>query len=293
MLVAICATAADKPQIENAKVETHAFSGSLAAQLKGLGGGPLWAGYAEPMVPGRGDMCWQDGNGDWEPHHADGVPVRLEGPTTMVVLLRVENGSVERLKVTSADCRLDGGGLPFHWIDNVPASASAEWLGSQANATTGQTDRWVYPLSLQAGSEAARELKSLATAGKTEHIRQQAVLFLSSSKAPGSMDTVLEVARKDASPKVRGRALFWIARKVDPARAESELRRAIKEDAEKSVRDQAVSALRDIPEGRGIPALIEMARREPDATLRKRAMTALEQSKDPRALEFFAEVLKN
>jgi HEAT repeat protein len=46
-----------------------------------------------------------------------------------------------------------------------------------------------------------------------------------------------------------------------------------------------------MPDGEGVPKLIEVARTNRNAEVRKKAIFWLGQSKDPRALAFFEEVL--
>ncbi|MDE3197169.1 MAG: hypothetical protein KGN84_12540, partial [Acidobacteriota bacterium] len=71
-LLSAASLAAQQPQVENAKVESHALSGSLQAELARHGAGPFWAAWAEPEIPGRhGDMCWSSvNNGVYEDGHA-------------------------------------------------------------------------------------------------------------------------------------------------------------------------------------------------------------------------------
>ena len=113
-----------QPAVENAKLETRPFTGNLDGQLRQLGTGPFWAAYAEPMIPGRrGSMCWNNQD--------ENAPLRLEGPTTLVVLIRVENTQVDQLRTVSLDCRLDGGGLPLR---RSPMSSSAASTGPRATS---------------------------------------------------------------------------------------------------------------------------------------------------------------
>ena len=49
---------------------------------------------------------------------------------------------------------------------------------------------------------------------------------------------------------------------------------------------------KEMPKDEGIPMLITVARTHSNPAVRKQAMFWLGQSKDPRALEFFAEILK-
>ena len=43
-------------------------------------------------------------------------PIRLEGPETMVVLYRVEEKAVQRIRIFSPDCELDAGGA-IQWLE--------------------------------------------------------------------------------------------------------------------------------------------------------------------------------
>ena len=47
-----------------------------------------------------------------------------------------------------------------------------------------------------------------------------------------------------------------------------------------------------MPKEEGVPLLINVARNNPNPAVRKQAMFWLGQSKDPRALKFFEEILK-
>ena len=55
---------------------------------------------------------------------------------------------------------------------------------------------------------------------------------------------------------------------------------------------RAVSALRELPNGDGIPLLIQLAKTSRDPEVRKQAMSSLGQSRDQRAVAFFEDVLK-
>jgi len=57
------------------------------------------------------------------------------------------------------------------------------------------------------------------------------------------------------------------------------------------IRKKAVFALSQLPKDEGVPKLIEVARSHRDAAVRKQAIFWLGQSRDPRALAFFEQVL--
>jgi HEAT repeat protein len=57
------------------------------------------------------------------------------------------------------------------------------------------------------------------------------------------------------------------------------------------VKRRAISALQHLPNGEGIPLLIQLAKTSRNAEVRKEAMSSLGQSRDHRAIAFFEEVL--
>ncbi len=312
--------AAQQPSVENAKIETRPFAGSLASQFAQLGAGPFWVAYAEPMIPGRhGDMCCAD---DGCRGYTSGAPVRLEGQTSLVVLVRIAAGLVDQIRVVSPDCKLDAGGLPFFWINNVPPDASVAWLKTQINGQ--HPDRSIFAISMHDGPAADRALGELTAATQPERVREktafwlgtsrgvngvealkrmlandpsdrvreQVVFALSQSKDPAGIQTVIETARNDKSAHVREKALFWLAQKAGNKQAAEVINNAVANDADRRVREQAVFALKQLPAEQGIPLLIGVAKNNPDPGVRKKAMFWLGQSNDPRAIEFFAQVLK-
>jgi HEAT repeat protein len=66
----------------------------------------------------------------------------------------------------------------------------------------------------------------------------------------------------------------------------------IANDADAHVRQRAVSALSSVAEGAGIPVLIQLAKTTKDSAVRKQAMNSLQQSRDPRAVSFFEDILR-
>jgi hypothetical protein len=92
--------------------------------------------------------------------------------------------------------------------------------------------------------------------------------------------------------ETRRQAVFWLGQAAGKAatRGLDSIARDDRGDLE--VRKQAVFALSQRPTDEGVPALIHIARTNPDAELRKSALFWLGQSEDPRALELFEELLQ-
>ncbi len=312
---------AQRPTVENAKLETRTVSGTLAAELSRIGAGPVWVAWAEPIIAGQhGDMCAWNRNGDYgrEP----GAPVRLEGETALVVLVRLENSKPGELRMTSPDCRLDAGGMPFYWFNAVSAAESISWLKAQANGVHGDTAIMAISLHRDAGVEAALEdlaamsqpvetrkraafwlgnsrgargvavLKRMLENDPNADVRDKVVLALSQSKDPGGLPAVVDAARNDKDAHIRGQALFWLAQRAAANVSKDVIQNALANDPESAVRERAVFALSQMKDGEGVPILIELAKTHRDPAVRKKAMLWLGQSKDSRALEFFAQALK-
>ena len=312
-----------QPQVENAKVETVALSGTLQAELARHGSGPFWAAWSEPIIHGhRFDGCWSSySDGNYQDGHVAGAPVRLEGQTTLLIMVRIDNSQVDQVRLSSLDCRFDGGGVPFYSITGVSPEQSIAWLKTQVNernpermisaialhsdpasdkaldeliATTQPArirERAAFWLGTTRGARGLDILKRMIAADPDMRVREQAVSALAQSKDPNALTLLISEAREDKTPQIRGKALFWLAQKAQKQAVDT-IANAVANDPDREVKKQAVQALKQLPESEGVPLLIQVARTNADPEVRKRAMQLLGQSKDPRAIDYFAQVLK-
>jgi HEAT repeat protein len=345
-----------QPRVQNGRLTAQAAGSDLDGTFRRLVGaqsGPGWIGYSVPVVSrseGRlcctGDTWISDGvvftNGrlatcGLEPstttarRPADQPaqmqnPVRLEGPDSLVVLYRVEDKAVQRIRIVSPDCELDAGGLTVQWLDGVNGADSVKLLSTYVSRAEVKSDRltdaaisaiamhkdeaadvalerlgskdhpefvrkkvtfWMGNARGRRGFEA---VKKIARDDPSEEVRKSAMFGLSQGSDDQSIPELVRFARQDASPKVRGEALFWLAQKAGQ-RAAAEITSAIENDPDTDVKKRAVFALSQLPKDEGIPLLIKVAKTNQNPAVRKQAMFWLGQSKDPRALDFFAEVL--
>ncbi|HVP47227.1 MAG TPA: HEAT repeat domain-containing protein [Bryobacteraceae bacterium] len=338
---------AQPPRISNAKFDTRAAASGLEHEFQSIAAeqnGPAWIGYAVRAIPGRHDMCcyssFEDGAGNrccrgcaLEGARA-GVaaanspgPIPLEAAGEVFVLFRIENHAVDRIRTYSAECELDGGGLPFHWLTGVSAAESVSLLARFARESGDEgrhlrSDPAITAIALHADSAADQALETLVTPGQpdslrekatfwlgsarghrgyellrrivtqdpSDHVREKAIFGLSVSKEPEAVTTMIEAAKNDRSPHVRGQALFWLAQKAGQ-KAAAAINSAIDTDPDTEVKKKAVFALQQLPPDQGVPLLIQVARGNKNPAVRKQAMFWLGQSQDPRAVKFFEEVL--
>ena len=345
-----------QPRVSNARL-TSQPAGTLDATFRRLAAAqaePAWIGYSVPVVSrseGRlccsGDTWISDGivftNGrlaacGLEPSSATTrrasdqpvqvqTPVRLEGPENVVVLYRVEEKAVRRIRVFSPDCELDAGGRSIHWLEGVTGADSVKLLSTFVSKADVKSDR-ITDAALSAiamhrdeaadaalerfgsrdnpefvrkrvtfwmgnarGARGFEAVKKIARDDPSDEVRKSAMFGLSQSSDTQSVPELVRFARQDTSPKVRGEAIFWLAQKAGQ-RAAAEITASIENDPDTDVKKRAVFALSQLPKDEGIPLLIKVAKTNQNPAVRKQAMFWLGQSKDPRALEFFAEVLK-
>jgi hypothetical protein len=276
------------PRLVNARVETRSAAGGLEPAFRSAVAatrGAAWIGYAVP-TDGHHQMCCGDSRESvglgcpgcrLEGHGAFtirgdhdrpwGGTLSLEGDETIVVLFRAEQGRLDRIRSYSAGCALDGGGLPVVWLTNVRPAESVGLLRSLA------------------GSGASEDEPG------RRRVEEAALAALSFHADPSALDALISLARRDVSGHVRGQALFWLAQRAG-SKVAAVITRAIEDDPETEVKKRAVFALSQLPHDEGVPLLIDTARKNRNPAVRKQAMFWLGQSNDPRALDFFAEVLK-
>ena len=290
--------AAQQPRITNGSVAAQAAGAGLSGTIRSLAAAqtePAWIGYAVPVADrSRVQCCWSNAGGttyvsgsmSWsdapccgscriEP--SDGTtagrpsqapappqgPVKLEGSERMVVMLRVADRQIERIRTFSEDCELDAGGRRVHWIQGVAPADSVAFLESLV------------------GTEPDRR----------HRISNAALGALSMHAEPAAQVTIEKLARSHATPAIRGEAIFWLGQMAG-LKVAGTITSAIDTDPDTEVKKRAVFALSQMPKDQGVPLLIDVARKNPNPAVKKQAIFWLGQSKDPRAIDFFAEILK-
>jgi HEAT repeat protein len=263
---------AQQPNFVNTRVVARAAQPDVARAIAGITKsepGPAWIGYAVAVLDndsaGRHDG-WSE-RCRLEQQRVDPAtntpvqgPVRLEPAPTVMVLVRVQAGEVRRVRPVSGDCQVDAGGLQLFWLGDVSGAQSVEFL------------------------------KTLVTDAEARDRSESALSAIALHRDPAAATAILDLA-KSGTPKVRQRALFWIARRAE-SQAAGIISQAIDNDPDVEVKKQAVFALSQLPRDEGIPLLIKLARSHTHPIVRKQSMFWLGQSKDPRALTFFEEVLR-
>jgi HEAT repeats len=335
----------------NARTETRSAAGGLEAVVRELSarGGVTWFGYRAPMVAGQRNMCCYDmiadntisggmcrlesGSGvsmsTGDLRDRNGTRIALEPATEFLVLARLENGSVSRVRTFTPDCDVDAGGMPVVWLTDAKPDDSVAWLTTLVTGSpeTGErrdrvgktamtaialhnapaADRalegfvaparpeWLrsdtaFWLGSTRGEAGARLLMRMLAQDPSDKVREKVTFGLSVSPVPAALTTLIATARDDRSTKVRSQALFWLAQKAGKE-ALATITNAIDNDPDTEVKKKAVFALSQLPKDEGVPKLMEIARSNRNPEVRKQAMFWLGQSHDPRAVKFFEDIL--
>ena len=290
--------AAQQPRILNGRVAAQPAGTGLQATIRSLVSAqaePAWIGYSVPVADrNRVQCCWTNGSGttyisgsmQWsdapccgscriEPGDGSTAarpqastagqpgPVKLEGSERMVVMLRVVDRQIERIRTFSEDCELDAGGRQVHWISEVRPADSIAFLESLV------------------GTDAERKGR----------ISNAALGAMSMHGDPAAQASIEGFARSHQAPGVRGEAIFWLGQ-LAGLKVASAITSAIDNDPDTEVKKRAVFALSQLPKDQGVPLLIDVARKNPNPAVKKQAIFWLGQSKDARAVDFFAEILR-
>lgn len=257
-LLALALPLAGQPKLLiNAKPDVHSAASGLDAAFRALlpeQPQPAWIGYSVPAVRSYGLGC--------EYVSRDSGPgagvMHLEPPDHAVILFRVVGNAVERIRSMSPDCEIDAGDVPFHWLNDVQPAQSVALLATFVEPSTRLGGSALNAIAMHSDASADAALDRFLAAAQPHDLRLRAVNAMRTRGQHG-VDT---------------------------------LKNLMANDPDQRIRERAVSTLGSFPDGQGIPLLIEIARTSTTPEIRKQAMRTLQNTRDPRALAFFEQVLK-
>jgi HEAT repeat protein len=148
----------------------------------------------------------------------------------------------------------------------------------------------IFWLSQQGDARAPAIILQALEKDRSADVRKKAVFALSQLKEEAGTSALIRLAKSSPDAAVRGEAIFWLGQKAGAVAARAITER-IDEDPDTEVKKRAVFALSQMPPAEGVPLLINVARTNATPAVRKQAMFWLGQSRDPRAVSFFEEVL--
>ena len=142
-----------------------------------------------------------------------------------------------------------------------------------------------------AREDAAEELMKIYTSDPNVEVKRTALRALAETKSPRAEDKLFEVAKGSDVMEVRREAIRLLGERVSKRSFEFLSQTAQSADGNAEVQVQAVRAISERKAEESVPLLIKIARTHPNQLVRKQAIRSLGESGDPRAVDFFREVL--
>lgn len=200
----------------------------------------------------------------------------------------------ELMKLYAAEQDRDARRAVLHALSEIDSPRAQSRLVEIARSSAEPTDlrrQAIHWLGERAGEAGLDELIRIFDADANPDIRRQILHALSEMKGRRAEDKLFEVARKGDDKDLRRQAVHWIGERA--GRRSLELLREMAESpsADTQIQMQAVRAISERPAEEAVPLLIKIARTHPSQQVRRAAIRQLGESGDPRAVEFFREVL--
>jgi HEAT repeat protein len=321
---------AQQPQFVHARLTTTTAAHGLNAELDTLKdeAAPLWVGYSIPVAE-KESSGWTSRISYLEEDHPnvkdDTVDLSKRSYDHAIILFRIANHEIEKIRVDNPDRQLDAGNLRVVWLTNITPDESIATLKSLAlqNSAKKLRDSAVFTISIHQSPATVPALISLAAPANDLDLREKAAFWLANqhshegfaalqhfarvdsdaafreklafdltiTKDPDAVAELIRMAHEDSSPQVRKQAQFWMAMKGGKVVA-GDLREISENDPDAQLRKSAVFALSRLPADEATTQLIQVASTSKDPAVRKQAVFWLGQSNDPRALDYLTKLLK-
>jgi hypothetical protein len=255
--------------------------------------GPAWMAWRVPAVSRPGDRdnwgdregrCVLDDDGDFREDH--GIRGNLED---LVVLVRGNQGAIDRLTFSDARCTVDAGSRTVYWLDGVVPAESVRLLagivtngphGADADRERGDRhrapgQRGIAAIALHRDAAADAALGQFVQPSNPKWLRRDAAFWLGAARGEAGAAIVTKLARSDADDSFREHLTFVLT-----LTGESGIPTLIdlaKHDASSGVRGQALFWLAQKAGQRAVATLGQAASDDPNAEVRKRAVFAISQ----------------
>jgi HEAT repeats len=299
-------------RVSNSKIETRPAAQGLEREIRSAAasGGVKWIGYRAPMVAGHRRMCCFDTISDsdtlsggmcrleggsgvtmntgstGDTIQRGGRVVNLEPATEFLVLARLENGAVSRVRTFTPDCDIDAGGMAITWFTDVKPDESVAWLSSLVVSTTGaaasgETKDRVAKTALTAVAlhnvpSADRALESFVASSRPEWLRGDTAFWLGSTRGDAGARLLQRMIADDPSESVRDKVTFGLSVSSTPS-ALTTLINTARNDQSRKVRGQALFWLAHKAGHEAVATITGAIDNDPDTEVKKKAVFALSQ----------------
>jgi HEAT repeat protein len=198
----------------------------------------------------------------------------------------------ELIKIYSSDPQLDVKRAALRSLSetNSPRAQSRLLEIAKSESNSDLRKQAIRVLS-ERGDAAVDDLLKLFDSEPSVEVRRAILQTLSDVKSPRVEEKLFAVASGNDNMDLRKQAIRLLGERAGKKSFEFLSATAQSADGNTEVQVQAVRAISERHSEESVPILIKIARSHPNQLVRKQAMRSLGESGDPRAVEFFREVL--
>ena len=198
----------------------------------------------------------------------------------------------ELMKIYSADADNEVKRTVLHSLaETKMPNAQTRLLELARTEPNAELRRHAIHVLAERGVAVVEDLIKLYDGDRSPEVRRTVLQSLSEIKSNRVEDKLFEVARGDENIELRRTAIRLLGERAGKRSLDFLSATAQSADGNAEVQVQAVRAISERNADEAVPLLIKIARTHPNQTVRKQAIRSLGESGDPRAIDFFREVL--
>ena len=206
--------------------------------------------------------------------------------------LEREDAVDELMKIYASDPQLDVKRAALRSLAETKSPrAQARLLEVARTDTNPELRKQAIRVLGERGEAAVDDLLKLFDSEQVPDVKRSVLQSLSEIKSTRVEDKLFEVAKSNEVTDVRRQAIRLLGERVSKRSFDFLSQTAQSTDANVEVQLQAVRAISERRSEESVPVLIKIARTHANQQVRKQAIRSLGESGDPRAVEFFREVL--
>jgi HEAT repeat protein len=196
------------------------------------------------------------------------------------------------MKIYASDAEVEVKRAVLHALSETKSAGAQTQLLSLARSEPNQELRkGAIRVLAERGEAVVSELIGVYDSEKIPEVKRSLLQALAEIKSAKVEDKLFAVARADENLDLRRQAIRLLGERADKRSFDFLSATALSPDGNTEVQMQAVRAISERKADEAVPLLIKIARSHGNQLVRKQAIRALGESGDPRALEFFREVL--
>lgn len=200
--------------------------------------------------------------------------------------------AAELMKVYSSVAEIEVKRAVMHALSETKSPGAAAQLLSLAKTEPNlELKKRAIRQVAERGESAIADLFALYDSESSVEVRRTVLQSLGDSKSTRVEDKLFEVARQNRNVELRRQAIRLLGERAGKRSLDFLSETAQTAEGNTEVQMQAVRAISERKAEEAVPLLIKIAKTHSNQLVRKQAIRALGESGDPRAIEYFREVL--